>query len=261
MKTLLAANLGLFGAIATLAAQAPAADVLHITTRSAKPVYEILRRIQEAYHWRIAFEDGPFLADGSLVSSASPTGRLMLRRPIYPVSFDLPPLRSNSAEAKRSVLASVFDACNRAGDIGQFRVFEDFGYINVVQTRIVGEDGSLGEFKPLLDTGVTLPRRSYSLYELVSSIVNQVSVARSVPIAMATIPTSLFINSSVTEEASGEPARKVLMRAFETINGPRLSHGVSRVRLVWDLLYDDTERGYFFNVDGVEAEIDPIAAK
>jgi hypothetical protein len=76
------------------------------------------------------------------------------------------------------------------------------------------------------------------------------------PIAMATYPTSLFLSTSVTEELVGEPARKVLMRAFETINGQRLSHGVAPVRLAWDITYDPTERQYYFNVDSIKPGID-----
>ncbi|HUE23679.1 MAG TPA: hypothetical protein VMQ86_18460 [Bryobacteraceae bacterium] len=257
MKKVLASTLGLVGLVAALGALAPGADTLHIVTQRDKPVYEILRRIQEVYHWRIAYEDGPFLAEQSLVPKASPTGRVMFGRPIRSVSFDLPPLVDNLAETKRSTMTAVFEACRRAGNSEQFRVFEDFGYINVVQAKIVGTDGRLEDFEPLLDTKVTLPRQRYLLYDLVSSIINQVSAARHIPIAMATIPTSLFLNVSTTEEASSEPARKILMRAFEAINGPRLSRGGSRLRLTWDLLYDDTEREYFFNVDGVDAEIEP----
>ncbi len=248
---------GLVCVLAAWAALVPGADTFHIATQRDKPVYEILRGIQETYHWRIAYEEGPFLAEQNLVRKTAPTGRLMFGRPARSVSFDVPPLVDNLAATKISILTAVFEASRLASNLEEFRAFEDFGYINVVQTKIVGADGRLEDFEPLLDTKVTLPLQKYQLYDLVSSIINQVSTTRHLSISMATIPTSLFLNAYVTEEAYGEPARKILMRAFEGINGPRLSHGGSRLRLTWDLLYDDTERAYFFNVDGVDAEIEP----
>jgi hypothetical protein len=257
MKIKVALGLGAVSAIAVLSARMCAADALNITTRGDMPVHEILMKIEEQYHWRIAYEEGPVLFEQDLIPAASPNGKTMFIHRVHPVSISLPALTSNSTETKRATLKAVFDAFNSGGNPEEFRAFDEFGYINVVQTKIVGPDGRLENFEPLLDTAITLPRQSYSLFQLVSSIINQVSAARKVSITMATIPTSFFINSSVTEESSGEPARKVLMRAFETVNGPRLAQRIERARLTWDMMYDPTERTYFFNVDNVEPEIEP----
>jgi hypothetical protein len=256
MKMRLALGLGTVSAFAALSARMFAADGLNITTQSGRPVHEVLMKIKEQYHWRIAYEEGPVLFEQDLTPVASPTGKTMLIHRAHSVSISLPTLTSNSTETKRATLSAVFEAFNDSGNPEEFRAFDEFGYINVVQTKIVGPNGRLEGFEPLFDTAVTLPRQSYSLYQLVSSIINQVSVARNVSITMATIPTSLFLNSFVTEESSGEPARKVLMRAFETINGPRLAHRVERVRLTWEMMYDAAERTYFFSVDNIEPEID-----
>lgn len=256
MKMRLALGLGAASVIAALSARMFAADALNTTTQSGRPVHEILMKIEEQFHWRIAYEEGPVRFEQDLIPLASRTGKTMFIHRAHPVSISLPALTSNSTEMKRATLKAVFEAFNGSGNPEEFRAFDEFGYINVVQTKIVGPDGRLESFVPLLDTAVTLPRQSYSLYQLVSSIINQVSAARNVSITMATIPTSFFINSSVTEESSGEPARKVLMRAFETVNGPRLAQRIERVRLTWDMMYDPAERTYFFNVDNIEPEID-----
>jgi hypothetical protein len=260
MKVRLALGFGAVSAIALLSSRIVAADALNITTRGDMPVHEILMKIEEQYHWRIAYEEGPILFEQDLIPVASPTGRTMFVHRARPVSISLPALASNSIETKRATLKAVFEAFNGSGNPEEFRALDEFGYINVFQTKIVGQDGRLKSFEPLLDTAIMLPRQSYSLYELVSTVINQVSAARKVSIMMATIPTSLFINTSVTEESSGEPARTVLMRAFETVNGPRLAHRIDRVRLTWDMMYDPTERTYFFNVDNIGPEIDPRGA-
>jgi len=256
MKTKFALAVCAVSVLAAPSAQMPAFDGLNITTERDKPVHEILMKIEELYHWRIAYEEGPVLFEGDLIPYTTTTGRARLLHRMHPVSVSLPPLTSNSAETKRAVLKAVFEAFNRSGNREEFRAFEEFGYINVFQTKIAGPDGRLESFEPLLDTKVTLPQQKYLLWDLVSSIIDQVATARHVPIAMATYPTSLFLSASVTEESLGEPARKVLMRAFETINGERLSHRIAPVRLAWDLMYDSTERTYFFNVDNIEPEIE-----
>src|SRR5260370_20261412 len=106
----------------------------------------------------------------------------------------------------------------------------------------------------MVDTHVTIPRGTYSLGVLTSEILSQVGQIRGIPIMRATVPISLFAQATVTEEANDEPARDVLMRAFEGINAQRIADHLSVLRLTWYLGYSPNGNNYFFNVHSVALE-------
>ena len=161
-----------------------------------------------------------------------------------------------SVEAKSKIMKTVLDTYNRSGNRAIFRVMQPGDLIHVVPVAVRGEDGTLQSFQPMLDTPVTITSGTYSLGALVDEIMAQISQKRGISIVRATVPINLFAQSTVTEEAFNEPARDVLVRAFEEINGPRLANHGSLLRLTWYLLYNPNGRHYFLNVHNVLPEQD-----
>ncbi len=79
------------------------------------------------------------------------------------------------------------------------------------------------------------------------------SEKRATPIVLGTTPTNLFRQTWVFAGANDEPARDVLSRAFRDFSGQRPTQGPDAITLVWSMLYDPTDRQYWFNVGVVSA--------
>jgi len=233
-----------------------ASDVLHLAVHSPKPLQDICFQLEEALHWRISYEDPPVLAGDELVPEMNPGGvsRLVMRA--QPLSIDVPTKNSTSSEVKRDTVRTILDAYHRSGNRAVFREIQQGDFIHIVPDAVRGEDGRLQRFQPMFDTHVTIPRGTYSLGVLTSEILSQVGQIRGIPIMRATVPINLFAQATVTEAANDEPARDVLMRAFEGINEQRIADHLSVLRLTWYLLYNPNGQHYFFNVTSVALEQD-----
>lgn len=81
------------------------------------------------------------------------------------------------------------------------------------------------------------------------------SEKRGLPIVLGTTPTNLFRQTWIFAGAKNEPARNVLSRAFRDINGPRIAKRLDTIALVWGMLYDPTDRQYWFNMHVVPIEL------
>jgi hypothetical protein len=243
--------------LAVLVASAVAADDLHLITKTDRPLREICQILEERFHWRISYEEAPTVAAQDAASASSQLEGGGLRRRGFPVSIDLAARKSPEgfASSERAYVQEAMDlvlrAYNRSGNLGEFRHVSDAAFIHVLPVV----DGSGKPWTPLLDTAVSIPRSTYVLDELVTSVLAEVQKKRGIPIMLGTVPTNLFVQARVTEEAREEPARDVLIRSFEEINGPRLAIHLPRLRLTWALMYSPLDRQYFFNVHGAPPEL------
>jgi len=149
-----------------------------------------------------------------------------------------------------------------SGNRAAFSYTDDNEYIHVMPKAVAGPVGVLRPIESILNSRVTIPRREYSLGQIVSSVIAQVGNQAGTTIALATFPTNTFSNSTLMEEANNEPAKLVLMRAFDEINNSRYVAGVSPIRLYWALTYTADGPQYFFNVSTAsEAFDEPTIAR
>jgi hypothetical protein len=247
-------------ALATFIVSSPggAEDVLHLAVHSSKPLQDICMQVEESLHWRISYEDPPVLAGDELVRETNPGGVSHLVMRAQPFSIDIPTKNSTSSEVKRDAVRTILDAYHRSGNRAVFRGIQQGDFIHIVPEAVRGEDGKLQPFQPMFDTHVTIPRGTYSLGVLTNQILSQVGQNRGIPVMRATVPLNLFAQATVTEEADDEPARNVLMRAFEGINAQRVADHLSVLRLTWNLGYNPNGQNYFFNVHSVALEQDDL---
>ncbi len=245
--------------IATAPLHGGGQDSARVEVRSAKPLKDMCVQLEQRLNLRITYEDAPVIASGQLVDEQTSTGAT--RRSLRPasMSLDIPAALAHSTDqaARREAFDGIVRTYNATAGNSVFKaIHAGGGLIHVVPTAVRDSSGALQPFEPMLDTRVTIPSRSYSLGELVAEILAQVSSRRGIPIVQATVPVNLFAQARVTEEALDEPARDVLVRAFEEINGPRLAMHNSYLSLTWYLLYNADGGNYFFNVHAVSDERD-----
>jgi hypothetical protein len=243
---------------ALVAAEIP----LHIATHGARPLRQATWSIKEQVHWRMSYEEAPVLSKAELDSTVAPTGRTVYFRRSVPLFYDAVVSGAPATrEAKQQVMDALMAAYNE-GASTSYRYVISGDFIHVIPDKVPGPDGSLHSVPSMLDTPVSITRGTYGLGQLVAMVFQQVSKGIGIPIVDGTVPMNVVVHSQVTEEAHGEPAREVLIRAFEEIEGPRLAWHAGRVRLTWDVAYDPTDRYYMYNINSVfeESESSPAPA-
>jgi hypothetical protein len=243
---------------ALVAAERP----FHIAIQGARPLRQAGWGLREQLHWRVTFEEAPVLASAELDSTIAPNGRAVYFRRATPLFFDaVVSATPATREAKQRVMDALLAAYNR-GASTSYRYVISGDFIHIVPDRAPAPDGSLHSVPSMLDTPVSITRGTYGLGQLVAMVFQQVSKGIGIPIVDGTVPMNVVVHSQVTEEAHGEPAREVLIRAFEEIEGPRLAWHAGRVRLTWDVAYDPTDRYYMYNINSVfeESESSPAPA-
>src|SRR5665213_107913 len=238
-----------------------AAERFQLTTRSDHPIGEVCRALEAQFHWRISYEEAPVLDQDDVKNGTAPNGVPWLVLRDIPATVDVPIETDMPAIARGKTLQSILDSYKLNGGRAGFTVTQDGDIIHVMATSVKGVDGKIVTFEPLLDTKVSVVRGRYDLWTLVSTVLNQVSQTRGIPITMAIVNTNLFAQSVVTEEANNEPARDILVRAFEEINGPRYAHNLDPVRLVWYMNYDPNGGIYYFGVHNVAPENPPVTTQ
>lgn len=235
-----------------------AADRLQITTQSDHPISELCKALESQFHWRISYEDAPIFFQDDVQPGNAPNGVPWLVVRDVSATVDVPIQAGMSADAKLKTLQGILDGHRLSGGRAGFTVTGSGDLVHVVGTSVRGQSGEMEPFEPLLDTRISFTRGNYDLGTLVQTVLNQVSQIRGIPIVLATVPTNLFIQSRVTEEASNEVARDVLIRAFGEINGTRFAQFdqfADPVHLTWYMVYNPNGGNYFFNVHNVVPEI------
>jgi hypothetical protein len=200
------------------------------------------------------------LFSGDLESKPTPTGMTILTKITVPISMSLSPMEASTSaiEGRLSVVKELLDAYARNSGGDSFRAIRDGSFIHIVPLRIRAENGTAVPFDPLLGTKISFSEHHFAnLNELVQMVLDEVARSRGVSIVVGEIPTNIFRQTSVVEVANNEPARDVLERAFAELNGPRLAIGLPKIGLTWNLVYDPTDRGYWFHAGAIE--IDPIS--
>ena len=244
-----------------LAPSVIAAEKFQLTTHSDHPIAEVCAALEAQFHWRISYEDAPIFSQGDLKTGTAPNGVRWLVVRDVPAAVDVPIEANMTAVARGNALQSILDAHRHRGGRAGFTVIQNGDHMYVVGTSATGVDGKVLPFEPLLDTRISLTRGNYDLNTLVLTILAQVSQIRGIPIAMATVPMNLFLQSRVTEEASNEVARDILSRALEEINGARYAQNADPVRLAWRMVYNPNGGTYFFNVHNVAGEIQSVTTQ
>jgi hypothetical protein len=243
---------------AGLCAQTAEEGPIVITAQRSKPMKDICDQLSDLFHWRVTYEDAPVLNPGELTTEAAPNGRSRLVMRARPVSFELPAMGNETVEAYRAkVMNTVIHAYAASGNRAAFQYTDDGEHIHVFPSAVAGVDGKVRTADSILSTKVNVPGGTYTVGELVSAILSQVATVAGTPIELATVPPNLFAFQKLTEEVNDKPAAEALDWIFEEINNPRYAAGFPPLRFRWVLTYvPDYGPIYFFNLSGVEPELD-----
>jgi len=243
---------------APVCAQTTTEGPITITTSGIRPMMEVCDKISDLFSWRVSFEDAPASGPDELTTEAAPNGRSRLVMRARPVSFELPAMGNETVEAYRAkVMNTVIHAYAASGNRAAFQYTDDGEHIHVFPSAVAGVDGKVRTADSILSTKVNVPGGTYTVGELVSAILSQVATVAGTPIELATVPPNLFAFQKLTEEVNDKPAAEALDWIFEEINNPRYAAGFPPLRFRWVLTYvPDYGPIYFFNLSGVEPELD-----
>jgi hypothetical protein len=244
--------------VAAVCAQTTTEGPITITTNGIRPMMEVCDKISDLFSWRVSFEDGPVSGPDELTTYVQPNGRPRLIMRSRPVSFELPAMGNETVEAYRAkVMNTVIHAYAASGNRVTFSYTDDGEHIHVFPSAVAGVDGKVRTTGSILSTKVNVPPGTYTVGDLVSAILSQVATVAGTPIELATVPPNLFAFQKLTEEVNDKPAAEALDWIFEEINNPRYAAGVPPLRFRWVLTYvPDYGPIYFFNLSGVEPELD-----
>lgn len=233
------------------------AQAIHFESSSGALAIPELVRTLWANKLRVSYEDAPTVVSGDLEEIVAPNGRKLLQVRDTPmkVAFNI---NSNAApQANAQVLQKIFTDHGHESARGDLTVILDGDFMHVVPASSKGKSKQLEPFLPMLDTKVSVQSKQYFLQEYVMAVLSEVSKQRGIPIELATVPINVFNSTTLTEGASNESARAVLIRAFSLINGPRYAAGFNPLRLSWAMFYEPNAQMYFFNVSDVPAQDPP----
>jgi len=222
-------------------------------THTGRPVRELCDALQRDFRWRVSFEDVPIMNNDDLVDSHAPNGIPWKEaKKDIPININIPVREKIAQTEKLGLIQGLFDS-RKAARV-QFRVDGDGDQLHFIPVAVKGPTGESEPFDAMLNTRISIVRGSYRLGVLVQEVLSKVSQARATSIVLATVPTNLFAQATVTEEAIDEPARDILVRAFGEINGPRLMIGLDALRLTWIMNWEPNGHFFFFNVVVIDEE-------
>jgi hypothetical protein len=191
------------------------------------PLLQAIAALRLEYGWQINSEGAPGYSRFDVVDDTAPKWRAAhpsekgVTRPaggLFTASFPEP----SGAVGERDALARLIDAYNATGNPGKYvlRVGSD-GQMDVIGTQVRDETGALQEISPLLDTPITLAKKSRNVYDTIESILEALHSATGKKVLFAVMSGSLFINTQVTMGGeSRRPARELLKQALAATQQP-----------------------------------------
>ena len=155
--------------------------------------------------------------------------------------------------APAAAIQGLLQAHSAAGGAGTFDLRQTAGRIEIVAIAAKGQDGKVVNITPVLDTPITVPPQQWTGSELVEFVCQAVSQASGTTVSSGMVPTNLLNQSTFTLEASNEPARSVLLRAFAALQYTQpVPMGIPQ--LSWQLFYAPDDKYYALNIHIVKVE-------
>jgi len=211
------------------------------------PLFQALCAVRDEYGWRVNWEAAPIYSRFDLVDDTGPKWRAAhpdspgVTRPaggIFVSTFPQPRDPSD-VDAERDALAKLIQDYNATDNPGKYVLRESpAGEFAIIGTKVRDEAGALQEVAPLFDTPVSMVIQRRSVYDTLKAIFGQLLAVTGRKVFIATVSSSLLVNSHVVVGGEGVPARELLEQALAGTNRP----------LQYDLLYDADTPAYGLNV-------------
>jgi len=226
-----------------------------IIVDSARPVGDAVYELIKRHPVVITYEDPRYAYTRDLKDVTD-----QIRNPLAPPRTDghrtLVPVGGpiqvryavSSATNTRVDLAETLDSIVQAKAAlpagGRFRVEQSGNVFHVVASQVRDASGRWVQHTSVLDVPITLKTGVLDGYQLVSTILDEVSARNGVKFGIGTVPINAFVRYSGVVEANNEPARELLLRTLQ---------GISE-RFTWILNYDPVGDMYAFNVVAASAK-------
>jgi hypothetical protein len=244
---------------------------LRLSTTSPRPLFDLIGQLNEKFKWCVNYEEAPVVAADDLIDITSPKyagpGRAykFFAKPVY-VRTDLPDgdvasslgkddLLSTRARQEEAIRA-VLHAYEASGNRGLFTVSRHGRYIDVFPNKMRDQNGNYQPFEALLSTKISIRAGVYRLDQLIWLVCDQITKNRGFPIIHGNTPAGTLMSITLQESAYEQPAREVLLKAFEDSKAIRAAQGAYDVRYFrWALLYDPDGQGYAMNIGSISIDL------
>jgi hypothetical protein len=204
--------------------------VATVTANHPVPLFQAVSGIREEYGWQIDWEAAPTYSHFDVVDDTGPRWRAAhpdakgVTRPaggLFISTFPEP--TDTSAATKALVLTKVIQDYNATDNPGKYvlRSVAD-GQFTVVGIEVRDDTGTLREAHPILDTPVTIEKKTRSVYEAVWAILGALSVAAGKNVIIMSAPNNEFSNTQVTMGGRNIEARQLLREALDSTHRPLL---------------------------------------
>ena len=203
-----------------------------ITVDDPRPLAAAILVLEQRYGWIVTYEDPPyeFAADSRDVTEEIRRSHDSNRRVLVPVGgpFSFSYATPETTRQPMAILERLLTSYHVSGHAGEFRVAKTGSVFHVLPHASRDVRGFRQIRASRLDTRITVEERKRTVMEMFYEIVRAASRPGAYTIMPGTIPTNLFIQTSITKGAKNEVARTVLIRTLAATGNP----------LSWRLLCD-----------------------
>jgi hypothetical protein len=205
-------------------------SVATVTANYPEPLFQAISGIREEYGWQINWEEAPTYSHFDRVDSTAPKWRAahpdekgVTRSAGGLFTSTFPDPADASAATKALVLEKVIQDYNGTDNPGKYalRTAAD-GQFTVVGTEVRDDTGALQETRPILDTPLTVEKKTRSVYETVRAILVALSAAAGRNVIIMSVPNNEFRNTQVIMGGSNIEARQLLREALDSTRRPLL---------------------------------------
>jgi hypothetical protein len=194
-----------------------------VSVTSGRPLNSMADVLETRYGWIVTYEDAPLLNHQlDLVDDASPATVSAGRHSwsVKPRRVELPNGLDISPDA-HELFDRILAAHQLADGAGRFTVSQSSDKVfHIVPTQARTEKGDWTPVRPLLDLAVSFPAQDRSVSDAIEQVCAGLSQASGSRVWMGVVPVGPFLTSRTQIGASGEPARRVLLRLLNEVGMP-----------------------------------------
>lgn len=205
-------------------------SVATVTVNYPEPLFQAISGIREEYGWQVNWEEAPTYSHFDRVDSTAPKWRAahpdekgVTRSAGGLFTSNFPDPTDASAATKALVLEKVIQDYNATDNPGKYalRTVAD-GQFTVVGTEVRDDTGALQETRPILDTPLTIEKKTRNVYETVWAILGALSAVAGKNVIMMSMPNNEFNSTQVTMGGRDVEARQLLREALDRTGRPLL---------------------------------------
>jgi hypothetical protein len=195
------------------------AQLTPIEVSDGRPLATVIRELENRHGWRVTYEDPTYeyardLEDVTVIARRGnvPPGapRLLVPRDrLFRFEYN------TNSNRPQEVLPALVKTYNSASASDAFQVIQQGAIYHVVPTRSLDAKGEPRERRSRFDVAVTVDDRERSAYEMLDTVLKQVSASTGEQVGLGVVPMNLLMSAKLRGGAQKENARDVIVRTLE----------------------------------------------